>query len=392
MIPFNHFEFFDQLYNRYFQVAHQYGFATNDCGETPVRIQWDWSSGNPLSVNWKDYDEMMGPELSGKLTGNSPNSWCLPIATYSLGLRMWGGFHAGGQNPSSIDSWKGIPDIATQNLAKLIVQHWKEKGWPISRGFVYAFDEPAHQLYYHDLYKLIGQVATSIHKGSDHKIGFMLTDAPWVWYRTQENHDKRSMYDKVDIWAPGANVYIPERLREYQKRGRRAWFYQGRPPFVAATDLSATGLGFRMWFWAAWKYHTNGVFYWASNMWNGNSQAINPYTNGGGGDGEVFYPGRQLHFLGIPDIDGPVPSIRMAQWRRGYEDYKYFYMLRQKGHGNDADNIVNALVKRALDDGGYIPYWRNPLWTKPGDWNHDPNAWHKARVAMAHEIEKLYGQ
>lgn len=102
-----------------------------------------------------------------------------------------------------------------------------------------------------------------------------------------------------------------------------------------------------------------------------------------------MYPGRQLHFIGFPDIEGLIPSIRMAQWRRGYEDYRYFTMLTQLGKKKDADQYVNNLVLHALDDGGYLPYWRSPLWQKPGDWSHDPQEWHKTRVTMARLIARL---
>ena len=104
----------------------------------------------------------------------------------------------------------------------------------------------------------------------------------------------------------------------------------------------------------------------------------------------MFYPGHQLHFLGLSDIDGPVPSVRMAQWRRGYEDYKYFIMLKEKGEASYVDKKVNELIIKALDDGGYIPYWRNPLWHRAGDWEHNPKVWHKVRVQLANKIEKLY--
>ena len=381
---------FQALLHRYYQFAHQYGFVTNDCGAISPEIKWDWNTGKPVSVDWTNYDKILGPELSGELTGRSPHIWCLPISEYELGVNNWGGFTLR-TSPSPIENWAGLPDIAARNLAKLIVQHWKDKNWPISHGFVYAFDEPAHLLYYYsDTYKLIADAATSLRKGSDGKLRFMLTDTPWVWGKDQHGHDKSVMKNKIDIWAPNASTYIPDRARPYQKKGERFWFYQSGPPFIAAGDLSSTGMGFRMWFWTAWKYRANGVFYWASNFWHGNTRATNPYTNGGNGDGEVFYPGHQLHVLGYPDIDGPVPSIRIAQWRRGYEDYKYFYMLRQKQHGKDADAAVNSVVRRALDDGGYIPYWRNPLWEKAGDWNHDPVVWHQIRVSLAKEIGRLY--
>jgi hypothetical protein len=379
------------LLHRYYQVADKYGFTTNDCGGNAPIIHWDWNTGKPTFVDWTRYDTVMGPELSGELTGHSPETWCFPIGEYTLGVNSWGGFTTRGSNPSPIENWKGIPDIAAQNLAKIIVQHWKEKGWPIQNGFVYTFDEPNHLLAYSNIYQLIADAATSIHKGSNNQMRFMLTDDPYIWAKVQHGHNKSVIYDKIDIWAPNASSYIPEKVEKAQAEGKRAWFYQSGPPFIASGDLSSRGIGFRMWFWTAWKYNSNGLFYWASNFWQGNyTKAENPYTNGGNGDGEIFYPGHQLHFLGIPDIDGPVPSIRMAQWRRGYEDYKYFVMLKRKSHGNDADKAVNNLIKHALDDGGYTPYWRNPLWEKPGDWNHNPVAWHKERLLLANEIEQLY--
>ena len=382
---------FQALYQRYFAVAHKYGFALNDAGDIRPDIRWD-SEGRITSSNWDYYDKLYGPMLSGQLTqGEIPNVWCLPIQTYSLGVGMWWGFTILSTPPSPIQKWAGLPDIATQALAKEIVHHWKEKGWPINRGFAYIFDEPMHKLvYYPDTYRLIAKSAQSLHKGSNGKIRVMITDAPYVWYRKQAGHHKRDMIGNVDIWAAHGETYIPNRMSAMQKIGDRIWFYQAGPPFLGQNDLSDTGLGFRMWFWTAWKYHTNGVFYWAGTFWNDNTKAVNPYLHAANGDGIMFYPGHQLHFLGYPDIDGPVPSIRSSQWRRGYEDYKYLSLLKQKGHGEDADQIVNKMVRKALDDGGYIPYWNNPLWWKPGDWTHDPRVWHRVRVKMAKEIAALY--
>ncbi|MEC4682645.1 MAG: DUF4091 domain-containing protein [Nitrospirota bacterium] len=384
-------QMFRTLLYRYFRMAHKYGFATNPSGDIGPAIQWDWNTGKPTSVNWDRYDQIYGPLLSGELTGKSPNVLALPIGIDSLGVGMWGGFMIEGGSPTPIEEWKGIPDIATQQLAKLLVQHWKEKGWPIERTFAYPFDEPMHKLFYYpDIYKLIRKVGDSLHEGSKNRVRLMLTDVPWSWDKRQKGHDKSVMEDAVDIWAPGAVLYIPERMQKLQAKRKKAWFYQNGPPFIGGSDLASTGLGFRMWFWTAWKYRVNGVFYWVSNFWPGNNASINPYKRQGSGDGVIFYPGRELHFIGYPDVDGPIPSIRMAQWRRGYEDYKYLYMLKHKGQGSDADRSVNTLVHKALDDGGYIPYWRNPLWWKPGDWSHDPREWHRERVRLAKEISLLY--
>ncbi|MHB1286629.1 MAG: DUF4091 domain-containing protein [Leptospirales bacterium] len=380
---------FNLLYKRYVLLGHKYGFSVNDAGSIQPSIQWDWNTGKINSVDWSKYDQLMAPILSGDLTGRSPNVWCLPIRTYSLGDGNWGGFTIQGGTPSMIENWKGIPDTATQELARVIVAHWKEKGWPIKKGFVYLWDEPEHQLYYPDVYKLIAASAHSLHKGSDGKIQVMVTDAPYIWSKHQIGHDKSVMIGNIDIWSPAGITAIPEKMQARQKKGDKAWFYQSGPPFLGQSDLTSIGSGFRMWFWTAWKYRSDGVFYWAANMWNDNTRANNPYTNQGKGDGVMFYPGKQLHFLGYPDIEGPLPSVRMAQWRRGYEDYRYMVLLKRLGKKNEADKSVNTLVRKALDDGGYIPYWRNPLWMQPGDWSHDPLKWHQARVSMAHKIAKL---
>ena len=383
MLQENH-ESIEKILPRYYLMAHRYGFATNRCTNPVPIIQWNWNTGKPLSVNWDAYDKLMDPLLSGKLTGTPPNVWCLPIITESL-TAWWGGFTIHGNSPTPPEEWRGIPDIATQELARLITEHYKEKGWPIEKAFAYPFDEPGHYLFYPDFYHVISMVNHSIHKGSDGKIRIMLTDVPYAYGK--KDAGKSYLKNEVDIWSPGAEVYIPDLIK---KEGKRSWFYQGRPPFIGASNLSSTGIGFRMWFWTAWKYRVNGVFYWASDMYPGNTRAMNPFHRQEIGDGEIFYPGHQLHFLGYPDIDGPIPSIRMAQWRRGYEDYKYFFLLKEKGHEREVDQIVNSLVHRALDDGSFHPPWRNPLWGKPGDWNHDSREWHKARIRMAKELSELY--
>ena len=375
---------------KYFVMAHNYGFAASGCLTIGPNIQWNPNTGRISSIDWTKFDSMFGDYLSGNLTGSSPNAWCLPaLGPYVLGTV--GGFTYMTGTPSEISDWNKLPRQIAIEEAKAIVQHWKEKGWPINHGFAYVWDEPLHQLYYPDVYKLIADIADAIHEGSDNQIRTMITDDPYIWDRHEAGHHKSVMYDKIDLWSPSSDTYIPDKIRPYQKDGKRAWFYQGGPPFTPASDITGSGPGLRMWFWTAWKYKLDGLFYWAADFWSGNGIDNNPYTHGGTEDGVVFYPGHQLHFIGLPDIDGPVPSIRMAQWRRGYDDYRYFVLLREKGKKTVVNHLVDAMVPHALDDGGYIPYWRIPLWHRPGDWNHDPKAWHKARVALAKEIEKAVG-
>ena len=377
------------MFHQYFRMAHRYGFSTGGCTTISPNIQFNPANGHISSVDWTKFDTMFGDYLSGNLTGSTPNAWCLPsLGPYVLGTV--GGFTYMTGTPSEESDWNKLPRQIAIEETRAIVQHWKEKGWPLSKSFVYVWDEPMHQLYYPDVYKLIADIADAIHEGSENQVRVMLTDDPYIWDRHEAGHHKSLIYDKIDLWSPSSITYIPDKIRPYQKKGKEAWFYQGGPPFTAQSDITGSGPGLRMWFWTAWKYKLNGLFYWASDFFSGNAVDNNPYTHGGTEDGVLFYPGHQLHFLGLPDIDGPIPSIRMAQWRRGYEDYRYFVMLKEKGQEGEVRKTVNTLVPMALDEGGYIPYWHNPLWTRPGDWEHDPRVWHRVRVELARRIEKLY--
>jgi hypothetical protein len=390
---------FYTMLDRTILLAHQYGIAMNDDGEVGPFIRWDRSNGSVGDINWKLYDKVYGPVLSGKVTGRSPNAWCFPIRP-NFAVNNFFGFTIFGKDPSPLDRFDGIPAAAVREFSRAIVRHWKENGWPLDHGFVYVFDEPMHQLYYPDVYRLIGKYGASIKDGSDRRIRFMLTDAPYPWDRRQEGHGKSAMLGNVTLWSPSSLAYIPDLIQKRQQMGDHTWFYQSHPPFTGNSNLNSLGPGFRVWFWIAKKYKVNGVFLWSADMWGTASIAstpgiehISPYlnarnwTNEMPGNGIIFYPGHQLHFLGYPDIDGPVPSIRMSQWRRGYQDYGYLTLLERKGKRDAARRFISRMVRKALDDGGYYPYWRNPRWMKPGDWERDGAVWHRIRLEMAFTLD-----
>ncbi len=152
------------------------------------------------------------------------------------------------------------------------------------------------------------------------------------------------------------------------------WFYQGGEPVDATDKYTNTGVGLRANFWVAYKYGMDqttpslgdpnpvapapgGVWDWEADMWATayGSCSGNPYTTTPG-SGIMLYPGNKLSCAnpsgsveasilpqnldingfgntnpGYGGITGPVASMRMEQWRRGYEDYEYLYLLGHKG-------------------------------------------------------------
>ncbi|MHB2007481.1 MAG: glycoside hydrolase domain-containing protein [Acidobacteriaceae bacterium] len=256
------------------------------------------------------------------------------------------------------------------------------------------------------------------------------------------------------------------------------WFYQGHAPYIADPGIGDTGVGFRAWFWIAYKYGLDqttpsagdpsptapapgGVWMWIADFWggyNGNASPSNCNPTGGGpspyvsaatgGDGLWFYPGNELGcyftansvgtriltkspavngsctssgYTVCNGISGPVASMRMEQWRRGYQDYAYLYLLGHKSGRSAAIAVVDAMggggLKpwNALDWFNLSPYWRIPgVWPTPGgactesaagvpngptgsgasggspcpgEWTNNPERYAAARLLLAQELE-----
>ena len=95
------------------------------------------------------------------------------------------------------------------------------------------------------------------------------------------------------------------------------------------------------------------------------------------GDGLLIYPGRDFIFPAEDrGIDGPLPSIRLKNWRRGIQDVEYLVLARQAGEGTLADQVIDTLVPRALDDNGLSGGESVP-------WEEDGEIWLQQRRRLA---------
>ncbi|MDG6913128.1 MAG: DUF4091 domain-containing protein, partial [Nitrososphaerota archaeon] len=251
-------------------------------------------------------------------------------------------------------------------------------------------------------------------------------------------------------WSPGSPMYIPGPVagpygvynQSYSPNGTNyqytvnavaanstapvpieKWTYQSGPPFEGGIWLGTPGTGPREWSWGAEKYNLTGYWIWAVDFWpdvSGCSNgAYSAATGNQGADGILFYPGNQLDCINYPNEDGmggiagPLPSIRLEEWRRGYQDSLYMWLLQQQDRKTGQDlltPIINGLTGAnqsgswgALDWQGYDPYWYMPgnapggntctdaanpngptgSWNCAGEWTNNPAVWHDARLALA---------
>ena len=75
-----------------------------------------------------------------------------------------------------------------------------------------------------------------------------------------------------------------------------------------------------------------------------------------------------------------MPSIRLKAHRRGFQDYEYFWLLKQAGKGKRADELVNSIVHAK-------PFGKASV-RNVEIWKNDPEAWDAARIAAGERLSK----
>jgi len=100
------------------------------------------------------------------------------------------------------------------------------------------------------------------------------------------------------------------------------------------------------------------------------------------------YGGKEFNGSGLliyrPELAGlgvPIPSVRLKAQRRGFQDYEYFWLLRQAGRGEDADRIVNGVVTGE-------PFGSRAV-GRLDVWKHDPEEWEAARLEAGRLLHSL---
>ena len=83
------------------------------------------------------------------------------------------------------------------------------------------------------------------------------------------------------------------------------------------------------------------------------------------GTGLLIYRGE------LAGLAEPIPSVRLKAHRRGFQDYEYFYLLREAGRGEEADRLVNSVVR--TDPFGSANVGNTEIW------QNNPDAWDAVR-------------
>ena len=224
--------------------------------------------------------------------------------------------------------------------------------------------------------------------------GDVIERAGWIRNGTGPGRDLRifctapmnpALRGSVNVWAltgqsgyEEAGVtygYMPVTADTLRAAGDLVGIYNGtRPAYGQMSALDNFAADCRVTPWIAWKYNVDFYFLWEIGQYAAsrkNSWVEQYWTVDGGkmwGDGQFIYAGEDNLFPGDSrGIRGPIASIRLKNWRRGQQDYEYFWLARQRGI--PISQYINEAVPRAFDDydgSTYRNQGNQPVWATRG--------------------------
>jgi hypothetical protein len=200
-------------------------------------------------------------------------------------------------------------------------------------------------------------------------------------------------YGQFDIFAslPSDHGRAADLARD---AGKPFWVYNGVRPYSGSFVIDDVAISPRV---NPWIQHVHGVprwFYWEATYYKdfqggrGHIDVFHDtpsFSNRHGdrvhGDGLLMYPGRD-HLFPASDlgIDRPLPSIRLASWRRGVQDVAYLVLVRSAGHGDMVDRMVETMLPRSLAGGVRED--------EPVSWPEDGERWLAARRALFQTLQR----
>jgi len=230
--------------------------------------------------------------------------------------------------------------------------YFNKNGWKGRLVFNSPVDEPNTKKDYEETRKW----AELVHEGAP-GVHYLATESP-----VTDNPEWGTLRGYVNDFCVHGNELnkplVKQALVEEQIKGGEATWYiscdQEYPQpnyFIDAPAMDPVMVP-----WITWRYHMNGILYWAANFWNQTPDPwLDPVTyisgfdcSGGwvlNGEGSLIYPGDHTkRYTGQPNVDGPVSSIRFELLREGIEDYEYLWMLKNKGDKDFAEKTVNNMV------------------------------------------------
>jgi hypothetical protein len=212
----------------------------------------------------------------------------------------------------------------------------------------------------------------------------------------------------ASILASARTPWQPAVDRVFANPMKRLFLYNGMRPASGTFTIEDDGIALRELAWGQWKLGVDRWFYWESTYYNDFQSGRGPTNvfttaqtfgkveradrvlgvtgwNATNGDGVLFYPGTDAVFPEESyNIEGPIASLRMKQWRRGVQDVDYLALA------SELDPIAAAaIVQRMVPKVLWQVREADPASSTPAtSWSDNPDDWEAARAELADIIER----
>jgi len=347
-----------RIASRYHQLAHEHRI-----------VVCERDGEGPAFGDGSEYDAFYGPVLDGSLftkaRGYAGPGAGTGVAVFRAPIAQSYDGYAPEFDASDLDAYT--------RAAREFREHAAAKAWGKTRFFAYVVDEAPTDARTRESERRL-QAALDAGTGP---AGLPLL---WTSHTNPATLAADSARDRRGLtrwWVPNGGACDPVFLAPRIALGERVWFYHHGHPAVGVHGVNATGVELRTWGVIAWRYGLHGSFYWAVDLGDAAKPLQRPVYKAGEtrwGNGVLLYPGARLPDVGLPQIEGPLPSLRMKAYRRGLQDYEYAWLLAMAGKRETADAIVRRVVPVALTEA-----------TVPGEppWSSDPDDWYRMREELA---------
>jgi len=228
-----------------------------------------------------------------------------------------------------------------------IYKHYKKNGWEDKLSFFGPLDEPNTLADYRELIKW-GKLVRSVEPG----ISFQVTEQP-----IPQDPAWPPLTIVANDWVVHGSYLESNRdtlVRRMAAGDHACWYISCDQRYPMPNYfIDRTGVDPRAVPWITYRYHLQGILYWAVSFWREvKSPWIDPVTwkrsecNAPlAGEGSLLYPGEEIESrCGLKNVMGPISSIRFELLRKGLEDVEYLYRLVELGKESEAERLAMELV------------------------------------------------
>jgi hypothetical protein len=165
------------------------------------------------------------------------------------------------------------------------------------------------------------------------------------------------------IYGDAVDLYISPDAAHLNGDRVARWTYNGAPPRAGSMVLDAESPGMRTWGWIAWRYQIPIWYVWDALYWHdrhNRKQIAFPLRAVDARRDAVSFDDGEDHgnLDGVLALPGCQPTLRLAQLRRGYQDFQLLELAAACDRPA-TEKIAADIMPRALGD---VPTHANPAW------------------------------